>query len=195
MATNNEVKCDIVFERLSVRELRLYLKDRGENVSGNRPELIKRARGLLKLGKRTLKEIEISDNVDHDVRQCQLFTTPLGDKLPTPSDIKECWDENLDKVPNFRKEDLYNYLVLSKSRTHDKENRNAKRQLKAEVFYEDSAQCTIPPDYPRVFTLLCPSKVIPSLPTDNKKKDHDAWVCLAKMSGMVHAAGCICTAG
>ena len=41
------------------------------------------------------------------------------------------------------------------------------------------------------------AKVIASLPTDSvmKQPDRDTWVCLAKVSGQVHSAGCTCEAG
>jgi len=186
-----------LFSRLSVRELKDFLRERGAHVSGNRPELIQRARGIEKLGTRTLTEIKLNDEENRIKREGELFVTPFGENIPKPTQLKGCWDENLSKVPHFRQEDLYNYLVLNRNRTFDKENMNAKKQLKAKVFYQDrhvhsvryheiSAKCS---------HCYIRAKVIPSLPTDNKKKDYEAWACLSKMTGMVHGAGCDCTAG
>ncbi|WAR15913.1 hypothetical protein MAR_030507, partial [Mya arenaria] len=63
------------------------------HVSGNRPELIKRARGLVQIGKRTLKEINIQDNNNKLERQEELFTTPLGKKLPEPGSLKVFYED------------------------------------------------------------------------------------------------------
>lgn len=184
------------FSKLSVKELKTFLRDRGAHVSGNRPELIKRARGVEKLCVRTLKEIQIEDNRDRVIREGELFVTPLGEKLPKPSELKGCWNEDLSRVPIFRHEDLYNYLVLNRCRTFDRENMNAKKQLKAKVFYEDGHVHNVRYHEIHKECTHCyvRAKVIPSLPTD-KKKDYEPWACLSKVSGMVHAAGCDCPAG
>ncbi|WAQ94386.1 LOW QUALITY PROTEIN: hypothetical protein MAR_006857, partial [Mya arenaria] len=173
MASNKEVGDPCQFDKLSVRELKIYLRDRGAHVSGNRPELIKRARGLVQIGKRTLKDINIQDNNNKLERQEELFTTPLGEKLPEPGSLKGCWEDDVLKIPFFRTQDLYNYLVLNRSRTFDNQNMNARKQLKAKVFYEDGHVHR----------------------SDVQKKDYEPWACLSKVSGKVHAAGCNCAAG
>lgn len=198
MASPNKAAVEVCdFSKLSVRELRNYLRERGAHVSGNRPELIKRAKGIEGLGTRTLKEIKLDDERNRIVREGELFVTPFGEKLPKPCELKGCWDDDLTRVPMFRQEDLYNYLVLSQSRTFDKENMNARKQLKAKVFYEDRHVHTVRYHQISKDCTHCyiRANVIPSLPTDNKKKDYQAWACLSKLTGMVHAAGCDCPAG
>ncbi|ESO93436.1 hypothetical protein LOTGIDRAFT_175561 [Lottia gigantea] len=137
MASNKEVGDTCQFNKLSVRELKIYLRDRGAHVSKNRPELIKRARGIVQIGKRTLKEINIQDNNKLE-RQEELLTTLLGEKLS--GSLKSCWEDDVLKIPFFRTEDINNYLVLNRSRTFDNQNMNARKQLKAKVIYEDSVK-------------------------------------------------------
>ncbi|XP_052799423.1 uncharacterized protein LOC128231042 [Mya arenaria] len=198
MASNKEVGDPCQFDKLSVRELKIYLRDRGAHVSGNRPKLIKHARGLVQIGKRTLKEINIQDNNNKLERQEELFTTPLGEKLPEPGSLKGCWEDDVLKIPFFRTQDLYNYLVLNRSRTFDNQNMNARKQLKAKVFYEDGHVHSVKYNQISHKCSHCyvRAKVIPSLPgSDVKKKDYEPWACLSKVSGKVHAAGCNCAAG
>ncbi|XP_052783103.1 uncharacterized protein LOC128219335 [Mya arenaria] len=198
MASNKEVGDPCQFDNLSVHELKIYLRDRGAHVSGNRPELIKRARGLVQIGKRTLKEINIQDNNNKLERQEELFTTPLGEKLPEPGSLKGCWEDDVLKIPFFRTQDLYNYLVLNRSRTFDNQNMNARKQLKAKVFYEDGHVHSVKYNQISHKCSHCyvRAKVILSLPgSDVQKKDYEPWACLAKVSGKIHAAGCNCAAG
>ncbi|XP_052777282.1 uncharacterized protein LOC128214699 [Mya arenaria] len=197
MVSNKEVGDPCQFDKLSVRELKINLRDRGAHVSGNRPELIKPARGLVQIRKRTLKEINIQDNNNKLEQQEELFTTPLAEKLPEPGSLKGCWEDDVLKIPFFRTQDLYNYLVLNRSRTFDNQNMNARKQLKAKVFYEDGHVHSV--KYNQI-SHKCShyyvrAKVIPSLPgSDVKKKDYEPWACLSKVSGKVHAAGCNCAA-
>ncbi|WAR26730.1 hypothetical protein MAR_012434, partial [Mya arenaria] len=131
-----------------------------------------RARGLVQIGKRTLKEINIQDNNNKLERQEELFTTPLGEKMPEPGSLKGCWEDDVLKIPFFRTQDLYNYLVLNRSRTFDNQNMNARKQLKAKVFYEDGHVHSVKYNQISHKCSHCyvRAKVIPSLPVSAVKK-------------------------
>ena len=59
--------------------------------------------------------------------------TPLGENLPTPSQLKDGWLLMCDEFPEFTQKELYNYLVLSKHRSYADSEMGARRQLKASV--------------------------------------------------------------
>ena len=54
MASNKENKCDtnLDFDKFTVIQLKDYLRSRGEYVSGNKEELLKRVKGAQLLKKR-----------------------------------------------------------------------------------------------------------------------------------------------
>ena len=189
--------CDL--EKLTVRDLRQYLREREAQVSGTKAELLQRATGVQSIGNRTLRELAENDALDSTLRNEQKFTTSLGEKLPEPWTIKTGWTSDSEKFPPVQESDLYNYLVLNRRRTFDSKSVKAKRQLKARVFYEDKhvhsmTYCGIDENCSHCYVKCM---VIPSLPTGSEKKkpDYDVWVCLAKISGNIHAAGCTCSAG
>jgi len=66
-----------LFSRLSVRELKDFRRERGAHVSGNRPELRQRARGIEKLGTRTLSEIKLNDEENRIKREDSNVSTLL----------------------------------------------------------------------------------------------------------------------
>jgi hypothetical protein len=63
--------------------------------------------------------------------------TPLGENLPTPSQLKDGWLLKCDEFTEFTQKELYNYLVLSKHRSYVDSEMGARRQLKAKVFYQE----------------------------------------------------------
>ena len=89
--------------------------------------------------------------------------------------------------------------MLSQGRTIDKKQNNAKRQLKAKVFYEDRHVQSV--QYhgidQQITHCFVRAKVIPSMLTLNEKKkpDYVAWISMSKVTGHIHAAGCECSAG
>ncbi|KAL5016933.1 hypothetical protein ScPMuIL_006522 [Solemya velum] len=186
-------------ENLSVRELKGLLRDRGARISGTKRQLIERARGVINLKLTPRSEVINSDKEIAKQRNFEKFTTPLGEKLPKPDDVENKWIDSVDTVPAVSTSDLYNYLVLNRNRTFDRNATKAKRQLKAKVFYEDKhvhsiKYCAIKDACSHCY-VKC--KVIPSLPTgtEKQKPDYATWVCLSKISGHVHSAGCTCSAG
>ncbi|XP_046550035.1 uncharacterized protein LOC124259864 [Haliotis rubra] len=76
---------------------------------------------------------------------------------------------------------------------------NVKPQHKSFVYFEDghvhSLEFSPVSDVCSHAIVRC--KVIPSLPTSNKKEcpDHIAWICLSKVTGKIHSADCTCAAG
>ncbi|XP_069110245.1 uncharacterized protein [Argopecten irradians] len=90
----------------------------------------------------------------------------------------------------FYDKEIYNYIVLKM---------NSKKQLKSKVFYDDghvhSVQvATIDENVSHCYVR---AKVLPSLPTANKKDspDYVVWVMLSKVTACVNSAYCNCTAG
>lgn len=119
--------------------------------------------------------------------------------MPKPSELKGGWNTDVSLIPDFTEKELYNYLILSNTRTFDFAPLGAHKQLKARVMYEDnhvydikyhpvSEQCT---------HCFVKCRHIPSLPTTDKKNqpDHYVWVSLSKVTGHVHSADCSCVAG
>ena len=125
------------FDNLKVADLRIFLRERGLPVSGSKPDLIRRAKGSLELGTKPLSEVAAADaHFDRKV-SVEKAVTPLGERLPPVNEMRAGWSGNLDKLPSFTDMDLYNYMVLNDARTFDSKPINAKRQLKAKVFYTD----------------------------------------------------------
>ncbi|KAL5010353.1 hypothetical protein ScPMuIL_012658 [Solemya velum] len=186
-------------ESLSVRELKIFLRERGSHVSGTKCQLRERVKGVQELGRKTRIQLNSEDKEKSDQRNIEKFTSPLGEILSKPWDIVDGWEDSVENIPSVRNADLYNYLVLNRNRTFDAKSTKAKRQLKAKVFYEDKHVHSIKFHSigSKCSHSYVKSKVIPSLPTgtEKQKPDYDVWVCLSKMSGQVHAAGCTCTAG
>ena len=83
--------------------------------------------------------------------------TPLGENLPTPSQLKDGWLLKCDEFPEFTQKELYNYLVLSKHRSYADSEMGARRQLKAKVFYQEghiSVGHKMSPNIRKVFSLF-----------------------------------------
>ncbi|XP_041378712.1 uncharacterized protein LOC121390960 [Gigantopelta aegis] len=200
MACNKAKPSDSIdLEKLSVRSLKVYLRDRGAHVSGTRPELVKRAKGVQLMKFKPLQELKANDLENTEHRKVQKFTSVFNENLPEPWTLNDNWESDIEKIPFMRTGDLYNYLVLNRNRTFDSNSTNAKRQLRAKVFYEDKHVHAIMYHNITVKCTHCyvKCKVIPSLPTGTvkQKPDYDVWVSLSKVSGNVHAAGCTCSAG
>ncbi|ESO88647.1 hypothetical protein LOTGIDRAFT_165431 [Lottia gigantea] len=187
------------FDKLNVNELKSYLRDHGQYVSGVKSELIKRAKGTDIFRQRPLSELVLEDRNFEERRNLERFVTPLGETLPHPSSLKQGWIDDCEQIPDFTNTELYNYLVLSQGRTVDKEKNNAKRQLKAKVFYEDRHVHSV--QYHNIAAKITHcyvrAKVIPSMPTLNEKKkpDYLVWISMSKVTGHVHGAGRECSAG
>jgi len=189
---------NIDFTKLTCAQLRQYLREYGLPVSGSKFELVERAKGCVKLGKKPLQTLRIEDENFASERSRDRLVTPLGEKLPEVKTLSG-WKDDITLIPDFTNCDLYNYLVLNSQRTHDGKPIGAKRQLKAKVFYSDRHVHSV--EYHEVNKTISHcyirASVIPSIPTqkENKKKDYSVWVCISKVSGNVHAAGCGCEAG
>ncbi|XP_033745803.1 uncharacterized protein LOC117331294 [Pecten maximus] len=183
---------------LTVQELKSFLRQHDQPVSGRSTELKERAKGVLKLGIRRKDILQREDERQSTLYQARKFVSPLGEILPHPSTLKN-WTDNVRQIPVFLEDALYNYLVLNRQRTFDNAPMGAVKQLKAKVFYEDSHVHHI--RYSPI-TDLCSHcyvscKVVPSMPTAdvNKSPDYSVWICISKQTGQVHAADCNCPAG
>ena len=185
------------FDSWNVKQLKSFLREHGELVSGNKPELISRAKGTLVLKKKSVNETSSVDAVADGIRRFERLVTPLNEILPDPESLKSNWENDVNSFPSVTFNDLYNYLVLSQNRTTDNEKMMATRQLKAKVFYEDRHIHSVQMHALNDQTTHCfiRSKCIPSLPSDKGKNEYSVWVCLSKVSGRIHSANCTCAAG
>ncbi|KAL3888831.1 hypothetical protein ACJMK2_001195 [Sinanodonta woodiana] len=112
MTTSKGIANPCSLDKLTVHELKLYLRDRGAHVSGNKSELIKRAQVFVNLRMRTQQEIQTDDKENDNKRHAEIFCTPFGEKIPEPWTLNVLWVCDLTHAPLFRTEDLYNYLLL-----------------------------------------------------------------------------------
>ena len=113
--------------------------------------------------------------------------TPLGEKLPAPFSLVN-WVKDLLKIPHFTEGDIYNYFVLKMG---------IKKSLRAKVYYTDRHVYDI--QYWSI-SYVCDHcfvkcKEMPSIADAKKNPDHDVWFCMSKVTGNVHSADCVCTAG
>ena len=199
MADNKRITEPFDPEKATVNNLKVFLRDRGVQISGTKAVLIDRAKGALNLNLRTLRELNVQDTAETNQRNVQKLLTPLNETLPDPNSLVNGWTADIMAIPSLTDNELYNYLVLNKDRTVDGASNSAKRQLKAKVFYEDRhihklSYHSIDENVSHAF-VKC--KVIPSYPTQSatKQPDYSVWICLSKVSGRVHSAGCTCSAG
>ncbi|XP_046550827.1 uncharacterized protein LOC124260546 [Haliotis rubra] len=197
------VASDVNFDSMNMKELRTYLRDRNQKVTGVKDQLIARAKGAhaLKLQKNTsvVGQSNASGTLGISLSITSKLCTPSGYQMPDPLSLITGWSDDLELLPLFTERDIYNYLVLSTHRTVDSKPMKAIRQLKAAIFYEDRhvhsiAVHGISDDCDHLFVRCL---VIPSLPTTDKKSnpDHHVWVCLSKVTGHINSAYCTCAAG
>ena len=175
------------------KELQDFLKECQQPTFGNKPELIERVIGAKALGLDKTNTRKVLQNANTSV------LTPLGENLPTPSQLKDGWSSNCDEFPEFTQKELYNYLVLSKHRSYDDNEMGARRQLKAKVFYQEGHISDIKCHHisEKCSQCLIKCSCLPSIPTKDKKKKpaYQTWVCLSKVTGRVDTAECNCVAG
>ena len=172
-----------------VVELKKYLSKHGQNVSGNKSELITRIKGVRLLGLKDVNSVAKEDEKFDQQRKTDKLSTQLGERLPHPDTLKT-WSTDFQRVPDFTEKEIYNYFVLKM---------NSKKQLKSKVFYEDRHVHDVEINeldnhYSQYYIR---SKVIPSLPTEKKTDtpDYNVWVMLSKVTGSINSAECNCTAG
>ena len=172
------------------KELQDFLKECQQPTFGNKTELIERVIGAKALGLDKTNTRKVLQNAKTSV------LTPLGENLPTPSQLKDVWSSNCDECPEFTQKELYNYLVLSKHRSYDDSEMGARRQLKAKVFYQEGHISDIKCHHISEKCSHCLIKC-PSIPTKDKKKKpaYQTWVCLSKVTATVQTAECNCVAG
>jgi hypothetical protein len=176
MASKNNVEskksvyiADAQLEKCKVPELKKYLKEHGQNVTGLRDNLIQRAKGVRVLKLKTVADVSSQDDNTREQRQREKLTTPLGENIPDPNSLSG-WTDSLLSLPDFFERDVYNYMVLRrKAKRHDD---------RSKVFYQDrhvhKVQCHSISDTCSHCLVKC--KVIPSLPTSNKKENPDYTV-------------------
>ncbi|WAR21599.1 hypothetical protein MAR_015573 [Mya arenaria] len=108
---NNRYLSDSEIDKLNVSQLKDYLRDHNQYVSGKKSELVLRAKGVQKAGLNDRNEVQINAEVNFEKRQCDKLVTPLGQKLPHPKTLIS-WTSDLMNIPYFSDSDIYNYFVL-----------------------------------------------------------------------------------
>ncbi|KAH3748206.1 hypothetical protein DPMN_182644 [Dreissena polymorpha] len=159
-------------DKCKVRDLRNFLQDHGEFISGNKTELIARAKGAIAIGVKPLKEVLTSDKENGHHRNIDKFITPLGEELPDPMLLKANWTSSVDEIPIIGEKDIYNYLVLNTQRTFDNQQMKATRALKAKVFFEDGHVHSLSynPIKAQCSHCFVKCKVMPSISTQKENK-------------------------
>jgi hypothetical protein len=180
------------FEKLTKKQLIEFLKKCRQPTFGNKPELIRRAKGAKELG------LDNVDDADSAVALKAKIITPLGENLPVPSQLTTGWLSDCEHFPDLTENEIYNYLVLSK-RTFDSTPQSARRQLKAKIFYDEGhvQNIEINPVTRDFSHCIIKCECFPSIPTKDKSKKpaYKTWACLSKVTGRVHTAECNCVAG
>jgi hypothetical protein len=200
---NNELTVEEI-ESMKVPGLKQFLKENEQPVSGLKPALVERAKGVLDLrADNARRNLADSDNDENNeiipgineetfrtgASRTGRLLTPLGKNLPDPDTLQTDWNDDVTTIPGVTSNEMYNYLVLSNHGTFDQQNLGARRAVRARVFYENrhihSIQYhDVEQDCSHCFVqALC----LPSIPTTNKKKhpDYRVWLCLSKISGRV----------
>ena len=164
---------DADIDSFKVPELKSYLRKFRQNVSGKKKDLVLRAKGVKVLGLQSAESVNSHDEKSLETRRKQKLLTPLDEVVPDPLTLKG-WSTDLADIPNFTDADVYNYLVLTMK---------AKRQMKSRVFFEDRHvhELRFHPISDDFSHCLVKCKVIPSLPSSNKKEnpDYTVWALMA----------------
>ncbi|XP_069104831.1 uncharacterized protein [Argopecten irradians] len=187
-----------VIDKMTVHQLKNFLRSYGQPVGGRSEQLKERAKGVLRLGLPSKQSVREGDEEDYSQRSARQFVSPLGEILTHPLSLSN-WSDDVTLLPDVSQKDLLNYLVLNRSRTFDNLPLGAVKQLKAKVFYDDCHIHSIKYHFINEQCSHCyvACKVVPSMPTAdvNKRPDYDVWISLSKMTGQIHAADCSCPAG
>ena len=80
MASNKGITEAFNPDNCKVRDLRKFLRDHGEFISGNKTEFIERAKGAIAIGAKPLKEVLRSDEENGHNRSVDKLITPLPSK-------------------------------------------------------------------------------------------------------------------
>ena len=87
MADNKRITEPFDPEKATVNNLRVFIRDRGVQISGTKAVLIDRAKGALNLNLRTLRELNVQDTAETNQRNVQKLLTPLNETLPDPNSL------------------------------------------------------------------------------------------------------------
>ena len=107
---NDRYLSDIEIDKLSVAQLKDYLRFHNHYVSGNKNELVLRTKGVQKLGLND-RQLHRNAEVNYEKRKTEKLFTPLGEKLPHPDVLKTLSSDLMD-FPTLTDSDIYNYFVL-----------------------------------------------------------------------------------
>ena len=177
------------FEKLTKKQLIEFLKNCRQPTFGNKPELIRRAKGAKELGLDNVDEVDSAVAFHSAWRE---FTCSITAYYGLAVGL---WAISW---PHGKRNIQLNYLVLSK-RTFDSTPQSARRQLKAKIFYDEGhvQNIEINPVTRDSSHCIIKCECLPSIPTKDKSKKpaYKTWACLSKVTGRVHTAECNCVAG
>jgi len=97
-----------------VTELKRWLADHGQKVSGVKEELIKRVEGCLHDHIESNDEKDLREQEERKLSLVEKLRTP-PEQLPNPKSLSH-WSKNLESIPDIAFKDLQNYLVLGACR-------------------------------------------------------------------------------
>ena len=185
---------------MTVKQLKAFLKARGQPVCGKKEELVSRALGCIDLGVQIGGERDVSAGSTPLCRTFDLLITPTGQRLPHPDELRNWTDAAQSDFPSIHQDVVYNYIVLNRHRTVDCGKMAADRTLqKASIMAREGhvhnlLYSAVAEDVDHGFFK---ASVMPSLPSKDalKTPDYLVWICLSKVTGHVHSAQCGCTAG
>ncbi|KAK7502268.1 hypothetical protein BaRGS_00006632 [Batillaria attramentaria] len=189
------------FESMKVHELKQYLKANSQSTSGKKSELVRRAKGTFSL--LAQKAIDDSNQPERDAELSQSDNKAKENKEYHHVASLTGWlaveEVCLSQWPEVTDKELYNYLVYTCKKTVDLKKKNARRQLKANIFYEDGhvhilGYHHIDDDCEECYIR---GLVIPSAASSDTKKypDRSVWIRVSKVTGKVMTGYCTCTAG
>jgi hypothetical protein len=185
-------------EKMTVAELKSFLRRRGQPVCGKKHELVARSHGCVLLnipigGEKREGEGKILG------RLYMPLQTASGETLPDPSGL-DGWTNLMDlqEFPPVQEKDMINYLLHS--RAMDSKQMAADRALpKAKVMADEGHLLCLEWHHVSAESeyAFVRAQSLPSLPSKdaNQTPAHKMWICLIKASGHIHSAYCSCTAG
>ena len=117
----------------NVSELKKFLSNRRQHVSGRKSELIRRIWGAYHL--KIPDNMTLADRDGREKEKCDLDRFKVSPSVVCPRpELLASWTSDYELIPAVTEKDIYNYIVLKK---------HSKRQLKSKGFYDDGHVHTV----------------------------------------------------
>ena len=184
------------FEKLTIRELKEFIQNRGVTVSGyNKPELIVLANAIYSMN------LDTDPNFENDsLSQCinSRLTLPAGKVVADPLTMTGL-SNDFSNLPPFGFMDIFNHLTLSKA-DYDKEKLASFRSFDEYTLFQDgyvrSLGLKTAKDNDRAMFYVIVGEVIPTQKelTQEGTKYYKLWFIL-QPNGSIYSAFCRCKGG